>query len=329
MTPVSPDWTDGARFDVIIVGGGAAGLSAALLLGRARRKTLLADAGLPRNSRSPASHGVFTRDGASPEELLRHGRLQVARYADVTLANTAAVTAVREAASFRVTFDNGKSALARRLLLAAGVRDELPSIDGLAGLWGTSVLHCPFCHGWEVRDQPLAVYARDESVLPMVKLLRRLSSDLLVCSDGRGTLSPDSRRLLATRGVRLRDEPLRRMEGVPAGIRLHFADGPTEDRRAFFLRPTYHLRSDLPHQLGCALTPEALIKIDRDGRSSVPGIFAAGDAAQPQHQVLYAAASGACAAMGLARDLADEDFYQAPASRGSAPNVTTDALPPR
>jgi thioredoxin reductase len=295
-------------YDVVIVGGGAAGLSAALMLGRARRHTLVLDAGAPRNAPSPASHGVFTRDGAPPSELLREARAQLAPYDTVTLCDAAAVGARAIDGTFEVQQANGRRARARRLLLALGVQDELPAIEGLAPLWGTRVLHCPYCHGWEVRDQPLALHLADRSSIPLMLLLPAWSDDLIVSAEPSAGLSSEERELLARRNIRLIESPLTKVEARDAGVLLHFADGRSESRRALFLRPPFSIGSPLPRVLGCEATETGTLRIGADHQTSVAGVYAAGDCAGPVHQVLTAAASGQQAAMALNRELAEVDF---------------------
>jgi thioredoxin reductase len=301
-------------YDVVVVGGGAAGLSAALMLGRARRRTLVLDAGEPRNAPSPASHGVFTRDGAPPAELLREARAQLAPYATVTLCDVAAVGARPVEGGFEVELTSGGRARARRLLLAVGVRDELPAIAGLTSLWGTRVLHCPYCHGWEVRDQPLAVYLPDRSLVPLMTLLLGWTHDLLVCAEPSSGLSSQERDLLAARHVTIVEAPLTRVAAWKDGLTLEFTDGRIESRRALFLRPPHSIRGPLPSLLGCELTEAGHLRVGHDLQTSVPGVYAAGDAAGPVHQVLTAAASGQQAAMALNRDLAEADFRGAGAA---------------
>jgi thioredoxin reductase len=297
--------------DVIVVGGGAAGLSAALMLGRARRRTLVLDAGEPRNAPSPAAHGVFTRDGTPPAELLREARAQLAPYATVTLCDVAAAGARPVAGGFEVELTTGARARARRLLLAVGVRDELSGIEGLSGLWGTRVLHCPYCHGWEVRDQPLAVHLPDRASVSLMTLLLGWTDDLLVSADSSACLGDDERALLGARGVALIESPLVRVAASEDGVRLEYADGRIQHRRALFLRPPHAIRGPLPSLLGCELTDAGHLRVGQDHQTSVPGVYAAGDAAGPVHQVLSAAASGQQAAMALNRDLAEADFRAA------------------
>ena len=294
--------------EVVVVGGGIAGLSAALVLGRARRRTLVVDDGAPRNAPSPEAHSVFTRDGASPAELLRIARAQLAPYTSVELHDARAISLRRDRDGFVVGVTDGTEVRTRRLLLAVGVRDVLPAIDGFAALWGRGVLHCPYCHGWEVRDAPWALYASGSVAMEMAPLLLQWSRDLLLCTGGPAGLAPAEREALIRRGVRIIETPVRRLEGVAALDRIIFADGHVESRRALFLRPAQVIASDLAQQIGCEQTEAGLIRIGSDHQTSLPGVYAAGDATTPVQQIVVAAASGAQAAMMLNRDLVVADF---------------------
>lgn len=295
-------------YDVIVIGGGTAGLSAALVLGRARRRTLVLDGGPPRNAPSPAAHGVFTRDGTPPFELLRMGREQLAPYGSVEVRGIEAESARGTAGGFTVQLADGAEAGARRLLLAVGVRDELPPIDGLAALWGRGALHCPYCHGWEVRDEPLAVLARGALALELVPLLLQWSRDVVLCTHGPSELAPADVEALARNGVPVIETPIDRLEGGEGLERIVFADGRVEARRGLFLKPPQAVGSGIPGRLGCDLTDTGHLATGPDHQTSVRGVYAAGDAASPFQQVVLAAASGAHAAITLNRDLAQEDF---------------------
>jgi thioredoxin reductase len=295
-------------FDVIIIGGGTAGLSAALVLGRALRSTLVVQAGPPRNAPSPEAHSLFTRDGTPPAQLLELGRAQLAPYETVAIRGTHARAVTGAAGGFTVAVDDGAELPARRVLLAVGVRDELPPIDGMAELWGRGVLHCPYCHGWEVRGGPLAVHARGAGAMEFVPLLLQWSRDLLLCTDGDPGLSPDDLAALARHGVRVVQTPLARVEGDAHLERIVFADGRVEPRRALFIRPPQRVGSDIPAQLGCDMTEAGHISVGPDQQTSVRGVYAAGDATTPMQQLVAAAASGAAAAGMINRDLIQEEF---------------------
>jgi thioredoxin reductase len=294
--------------DVVVIGGGAAGLSAALVLGRSRRRTLVVDDGMPRNAPSPVAHSLFTRDGTAPAELLRIAREQLTPYGSVELRHDRVTSVSREEERFAVRLGGGARVIARRLLIAVGVRDVLPEIDGLAGLWGSSVLHCPYCHGWEVRDEPLALYADGPVATEMAPLLLQWSHDLLLCTGGGPGLAEPERVRLSRLGVRIVDAPVERLERDEVGVRIAFADGSVELRRALFVRPPQIMASDVPLELGCELTESGSIRVGLDRQTSVPGVYAAGDAATPVQQIVVAAAAGAEAAIMMNRDLVQAEI---------------------
>jgi thioredoxin reductase len=199
-------------FDVIIIGGGSAGLSAALLLGRACKRVLVCDAGKPRNQVAHATHGFFSRDGISPAQLLQIGREQLHPYDGVEIQMGEVVDAQKLGDRFQVALSNGKQFVGRKLLLATGMKDTLPSIDGFAELWGGSVFQCPYCHAWEMRDQPLAIYGKGEVGFMMTLILTGWSRDLVLCSDGSAELSREQQQKLLNWGVQLREEKIARLE---------------------------------------------------------------------------------------------------------------------
>jgi thioredoxin reductase len=289
-------------FDVGIVGGGPAGLSAALLLGRCRRTVVLVDDGRPRNGVSRAVHGFFSRDGDAPEELLRVGREQLARY-EVTLVNDRVVDARSLHRGFLLTLASGEQLLCRKLLLATGLEDHLPPLDGAAELYGRSLFHCPFCDAWEVRDQPLAAYGRDDRVASYALTLRQWSREIVVCTDG-AYLGASCMRQLRQNAIPVRAEPILRLEGNPVLERIVFAAGPVLERRAIFFNTASLQRSALAARLGCEFTPEGHVKTSPRGATRVSGVYAAGDTSQDLNFVSVAVAEGTRAAFEINRELA-------------------------
>ena len=257
--------------DVVVAGAGPAGLSAALVLGRARRDVLLTDTGEPRNAAVRAMHGFLSRDGTDPAELRAVARDQLRQYASVEIRNVAAEKARRQGDHFEVTLSGRTTVPTRRVVLASGVADELPGIDGLAGHWGRGVFNCPYCDGWEHRDQPLAVLGADIVNVLLALNLVRWSPDVILCTNG-GTVDADSQRLLAARGVTVRADPVRAVEGNSTGLeRIVFAGGSLLERRALFFHAPTRQRSDLAAQLGCAFLDDSSVQAGDLGHTSVPG----------------------------------------------------------
>jgi thioredoxin reductase len=288
-------------FDVAIVGGGPAGLAAALVLGRMRRRVLLLDADDPAHGVSEGVHGLFGHDGTPPLELRETGREQLRPYETVTVRMVAVDEARPTPGGFSVRATAAASE-AGILLLASGVRYELPEIAGISEVWARGAYHCPYCHGWEVRDRPLAAYGAGAAHLAL--LLTSLSDDVVLLTDGVSDLEPDEAERLASAGVVVRDDRVARLEADDGKLaRIAFADGSADDRTGLFFVPTF-TPSPLPAQLGCELDDSGAVVIDEDGRTSVPGVFAAGDATTDKKAVVLAAAAGSRAAYAINAGLA-------------------------
>jgi thioredoxin reductase len=277
-----------ATYDVVVVGGGPAGLSAALLLGRARLRTLVVDAGRPANAVSRGIGGLLGLQDPSAAELRQVGRRQLAAYPTVEVRD-GEVVAVEP--GFVVVLADGTRVGYRALLLAQGLRYELPALPGLDELWGTSVFHCPFCDGWEVRDRPLAVY-RD---VRYARLLAGWSDDVLLCTDGATPIAA---------GMRVRTEPIRALVGTEGRLeRIEFESGPPDERAALFFRPRVGQCDPLARELGCEIDEAGPVVADDEGRTSVAGVFVAGDAGAQTRSAAIAAGAGARAAKAIAIDL--------------------------
>jgi len=253
------------KFDAIIIGGGTAGLSAALTLGRSRKRTLVCGSDAPRNAPSHEVHNFFTRDDTSPAELLRIGQEQLASYKSVQFQPETVVQACKRDNSFEVTLESGTQLEARRLLLATGVIDELPAIKGLQELWGVSALHCPNCHGWEVQDEPIALYGKGRVDFDLCVLIKGWSNDLVLCTDGTADLTEEQRRLLVKHNIPVREEKIARFEGKDGQIEtIVFADDQVLARTAMYLRAPQRQRSKLPELLGCDIE-NGFVKVDGYG----------------------------------------------------------------
>jgi thioredoxin reductase len=291
-------------YDVAIIGGGAAGLSAALVLGRARRRVVVLDFGSPRNA--PAAHmqGFLSRDGMPPSELLEVGRSEIARYGvDVLAGEVESVTP-----GFDVRLASGEAVSARRLLVATGVRDDVPDVPGVRERWGRDLLHCPYCHGWEVRDQPLGLLAGTPGSVQHALLLRQWSDDV-VFFQHTYELGPDERRQLEAREVAVEEREVVRLvieEDRLTGVEL--VGGAVVPRAAVFVRPVIRPHDDgLLKSLGCEFHDTGFVRVDSTGRTTNSGVWAAGNVADPRAQVITAAGAGSAAAIAINADLVDED----------------------
>jgi thioredoxin reductase len=293
-------------FDAVVVGGGPAGLSAALALGRATRRVLLASCGPGRNVRADAAHNVFTRDGTPPAELVRIGREQLRPY-NVVVRDACAIDVWPADGAYVVRLETG-DIRTRGIILATGVRDILPDIRGFQELWGTGVFHCPYCHGWEVANRPLGVYARGEDALHLTTLIRGWSRDLILFTDGDAELSTDDVQRIQSSGIVIRQDAVQRLVGSGNLEAVILASGDVIPRAGLFVRPKQEVRSNLPQRLGCAMTAQGRVEADAQGRTSVPRVFVAGDIGPGHQSVPSAAATGAVAGAGLNHDLLAEDF---------------------
>ena len=314
--------TDG--YDVVVIGGGAAGLNGALMLARSRRSVLVIDAGAPRNAPATAVHGLLARDGMPPAELLDRGRAEVRAYGGQLTAGQ--VTAAhRDLDGFTVTLADGRAVHARRLLVATGLADELPDIPGLRERWGRDVVHCPYCHGWEVRDQAIGVLASGPTAVHQALLFRQLSDDVLLLSHTMPPPAGQDARQLAARGIRV-------VPGEVVSVRItddrltgvELADGTVLARQALAVAPRMVARAGFLATLGLTATAHPLgvgeyIEADRTGLTAVPGVWVAGNVTDLSAQVGGAAAAGAMAGAGINADLVAEDATRAVAGLTSTP----------
>ncbi|KQO68859.1 NAD(P)/FAD-dependent oxidoreductase [Methylobacterium sp. Leaf89] len=295
--------------DVIIVGGGPAGLNAALILGRCRRDVLLCDAGQPRNAVTPRSWGVFTRDGTPPLELRARAEADLDRYPTVERRAVEVTQARGCDEGFCVTLADGSHETTRKLVLATGLHQALPSVEGFDLYWGHGVHSCPYCDGYENRDRPLVVYAHGDAAKGMALELTVWSDDVTLCTDAQPTvLSDHDRARLARHGVRIVETPIRRLDGDGRQPqRLTFADGTSLPCHAVFLMTMPCEPSDLITQLGCDLTRKGVVPTGEYETTNVPGLFVAGDASRRVQFAVVAAAEGAMAAFAVNTELLRED----------------------
>ena len=295
-------------YDVAVVGGGAAGLSAALVLGRARRRVAVIDAGEPRNA--PAAHmqGFLSRDGMPPAELLAAARSEILGYGvEIIYDRVIEITN-----GFTLSLAGSPALTARRLLLATGAVDQLPDIPGARERWGRDFLHCPYCHGWEVRDQPIGVINTGPGSVDYAHLLRQWSSQLVFFTHTDPVTSTE-RQLLDARDIQVVDGQIAGLSIVNDRLdAVLLTDGAPIPRAALFIRPVLRARDDsLIRSLGFDVDECGLVKVDATGRTTVPGVWAAGNASNPRAQVITAAGEGSAAAIDINNDLVEEDVREA------------------
>jgi thioredoxin reductase len=297
-------------YDVIIAGGGPAGLSAALVLGRCRRSVVLFDAGNPRNKHSLGIHNYLTRDGVLPRDFLRVAVDEIRRY-QVKLMRSAVVDAKRKQKIFVVKDDHGKSYHAKKLLIATGLKDHLPPIDGIESFFGKSVFHCPYCDGWEVKDKNIGVYSRKRAGIELALSLKTWSQTVTLYTDGRNYLRADDIELLKRKQIQFNKSPVKSVEGNNGFLKkIVFADNRYSAIDALFFVTGYDQQSSLPARLGCNRNRNGLVITNRLGETGVVGVYVAGDSSVDVQFVIVAAAEGAKAGVTINKQLQKEELIK-------------------
>jgi thioredoxin reductase len=297
-------------YDVIIVGGGAAGLSAALVLGRCRRHVLLCDDGKPRNAASQAIHGLLGHEGLPPSELLTKGRQELTQYSSVATRDGQVTGITPSGDRYVVTFEDGSTTIARKILLATGLVDQLPKIDGIDRFYGRSVHHCPYCDGFEHRDQPIAVYGAGDKGGGLALMMKQWSRDVILCLDGLQPVSPDMQARLDQHEIAVFSEKIARLEGAEDGClqSIHLQDGTVLKRGAMFFTTSCAQHSDLWASVGCTRDEKGGIITDPITEETVAaGVYVAGDASRDVLLVAVAIAEGAKAGVAINRSLLRDD----------------------
>ncbi|RSK49001.1 NAD(P)/FAD-dependent oxidoreductase [Hymenobacter rigui] len=279
--------------DVVIIGGSYAGLAAAMALGRALRQVVVLDSGRPCNRQTPHSHNFLTQDGEKPAVIRERALAQVRRYPTVQVVADEALLAEKAADGFRIATAGGRHLTARKLIFASGIEDLLPALPGLAACWGISVLHCPYCHGYEVHGQPLGVLNNGDGGFVQARLIRNWTPQLTLFTNGPSTLTEAQTRQLHAEGILVEESSVQAVcheQGKLCSLAL--ANGAEADLIAVFTHVPFRQQSELPALLGCRVTATGHLEVDDWQKTSVPGVYAAGDATTPMRSVANAVAAG-------------------------------------
>jgi len=294
--------------EVIIIGAGPAGLSAALILGRARRNVLVCDSGKNRNIRSKIMHGYLTRDGINPLKFLQLAREELQQY-KVAIDHSEIIRINKLENKFELTDSSGRVLYAKKILLATGLIDKLPELDGINDFYGNNVFHCTYCDGWEVRDKSLAVYGRGKAAMEFALSLKTWSRDIILCTGGPGDLNKSNQEILKKLDVKLFNQKIKRLQGAHGLLtEIIFEGGESLPRDALFFITSPKQRSPLAEQLGCNFSREGFIITDKRQKTNVKGVFAAGDAIKDMKFVIVAAGEGTKAGVAMNTELQQEDL---------------------
>jgi thioredoxin reductase len=301
--------------DVVIVGGGAAGLNAALVLGRARRRVVVIDEEMPRNRVTHESHGFLTRDGISPNEFRRIAKEQILKYPSVSFESGIVSSVSGSDGDFHVVAESGSVVRSRKVLFSTGMKDVLPNIEGLVEVYGTSAFVCPFCDGWELRDKHICVIGTNQMVLHLVKVISGWTKRITLLTNGSQFLTADQLADLESHSVLISQDTIKQIESTQGLVkRITFKTDAAIECEGIFFVPKLVQATSIPASLGCEVSdngPFSTIVTDPMGRTNVAGIYSAGDAATTSYQLISAASSGATAAAAIQLDLLDAEWKRA------------------
>ena len=297
------------KFDAIVVGGSYSGLATAMALGRALRKTLLIDSGNPCNSQTPHSHNFLTRDGETPHDIAAIAREQVEKYDTVSFVNDLALSAIKHNTGFAIVTATGETFTGRKLIFATGIRDVIPAIPGFAECWGISLIHCPYCHGYEVRKQATGILGNGDYGYDFSTLISNWTSDLTLFTNGRSALTTVQTAKLREHNIRIVEDEVENLEHKNGWLQqINFKNGQSTPLTALYTRTPFLQHCPIPDSLGCALTDDGYIQVDAAQKSTVHGVFAGGDCTTRMRTVANAVSMGTTAGMMANKELIDEDF---------------------
>jgi thioredoxin reductase len=299
----------GKQYDVIIVGGSYSGLSAAMALGRALRKVLIIDSGDPCNKQTPHSHNFLTNDGKTPIEIASIAKQQVKKYDTVVFLNSIVTAGVKTENGFEIQTQPGEAFTSRKLVFATGIKNVMPGIPGFAECWGISALHCPYCHGYEIRHQKTGILANGDAAFEMAALISNWTNDLTVFTNGTSLLTDQQEKKLQRHKISITDTVFDRIEQRNGFLeKIIFRGGVEATVKAIYARLPFVQSSPVPQAMGCELTPEGYIKIDETQKTTVQGIYACGDNASKMRTVANAVSMGTTTGLMTNKEIIEEDF---------------------
>jgi len=297
------------NFDVIIIGGSYAGLAAAMSLGRSLRKVLVIDSGKPCNAQTPHSHNFITQDGKTPKEIAQIAKAQVEIYENVIFYAGIAIKGKIVAQKFNILTEKGDNLEAKKLIFATGIKDQILPIKGFDKCWGISVIHCPYCHGYEVRNERTGILANGDEGFEYAKLISNWTKELILFTNGKSTLTLEQLIKLEKHQVEIIENEIECFENVEGKIQqVVFKDGSKTAIKAIYARPPFIQHTGIPENLGCELTEQGHIKVDAFQKTSIPGIYACGDNSTPMRSLASAVASGTLAGVMANKELIEEEF---------------------
>lgn len=297
------------NFEVIIIGGSYAGLSAAMSLGRALRKVLIIDSGQPCNRQTPHSHNFLTQDGNTPREIAAQARAQVALYTTIRFYEGLAIEGKPTATGFQIATQSGDVFNCSKLVFATGVKDIMPQIQGFSDCWGISVIHCPYCHGYEVRNEKTGILLNGDMAFEFSKLISNWTMDLTLFTNGKSTLNDDQLAKLQLRNIQVIEDEINSFEHIKGKLsNIVFKNGSKIPLKALYHKPAFEQHCPIAAQLGCELNEQGYIKVDAFQKTTVHGIYACGDNTTPMRSVSAAVAAGTLVGAVLNKEIIDELF---------------------
>lgn len=301
--------TDSTNFDVIIIGGSYAGLSAAMALGRGLRSVLIIDSGLPCNRQTPHSHNFITQDGEKPQLIAEKAKAQVLKYETVKFHPDVAISGKQTANGFEITTQKGKTFQAKKVIFATGVKDNMPDIKGFSDCWGISVIHCPYCHGYEVRNQETGILANGETAFHYAKLIQNWTKNLTIFTNGKATFTPEQTDIFTKLHIPVIEKEISELNHQNGQVsQIGFTDGTFFKLKVLYARPVFEQHCHIAETLGCELTEQGLIKTDPFQKTTVPGIFACGDSVNQMRSVAAAVSTGNLAGAMVNNTMIEESF---------------------